>query len=203
MTDAVAGETAIPVAGILYKGNTLFLEIRKNLVAGKRQEGTDEPPGAQAHGSQTGGTGAPQHAVEQGLGLIVPMVTESDEVAPEFVGGADKKRAAQFPGRLFDPLAALTGRCGNVQTLDPQGDIPGRTQLADEVGIAGGFRTDSMIEMGGPQPYPALFGQGSQKAQEGDGIRPAGEPYQNRFPSGQQTLLPQHLEKPSLHSSGS
>ena len=113
----VSGIGGIGVGGILDPAKPLCIGLREQLRPPDRQQGPGQPPLPQGaccrHGRQPAQSGTAQQTKEQGLGLVLAVLTcEQHLPSPEHLRECG---IAGIPGRLFQ---AGTGRDLNMDDLE-------------------------------------------------------------------------------------
>ena len=136
-------------------------------------------PAQDRHGCRPLDARTAQQLQQQGLGLVVGVMRQRDEVA-RLPG---KRRMAQLARRRFDTVRAQRG---NVYMFDMQRNGVARTESDTEIRPRIGVGADAMMDMQGGKLPGITRRELLQQVQQHNGINPAAQADQDGAVRGEQ-----------------
>ena len=162
------------------------------------QQRPHDAAGARPDPGEAVRAGAADQAHQQGLGLVVPVVSRSDAVGPHPRGGAAEERVALPVAGILQRDAAAPGRPRDVHALHVDRECERCGQLAAELLVSVGRRAQSVVEVrDAGQHEPALLRELAQQQRERDRVGPAGQ-CGNHPRAGRYELLAPHRLQDAL-----
>jgi PAS domain S-box-containing protein len=183
----------VAISGIVPERESPSLEIRGNFPARKRQERTQEQPGARRHPGETGWPAPVENSEKHGFNLVIGMMRRYDV-----------PRALPVPGFLEPGVARLAGSGfrgirPQVQVSGHASQVVGPSTMLHLLGDHRAIRMNAMVHVGDYQIQP-MAGLGSgQQVQEGHGIGASRDRDESSLP-GRRAHVPQSLEQSLFHT---
>jgi hypothetical protein len=157
VADTIAREGIGCVRGILVEGDFGLSGDLEEVRFTEGEEGTKDLDGrtvhAQvgdgAHGSESSRGGASEEAEENGFGLVVGMMSESDVGRAAFQGGFAEELEAFATACAFEGFVVLEGALANVDGARDEGNGEARAEGSErcEIGVQFIDGAQAMIEM--------------------------------------------------------
>lgn len=152
MPDPVAGESQVIITAIFAVALTDLGQVVINILPGQRQKRADDSqsafPAQRPHPFQRAGTAAAEKFEEDGLSLIVGVVTEGDGIDPGLFSEIVKKAVAEEPGGFFGGVTRPQRERADRTGFDPGGEIKSGGEFFDPFRVPpGGFPSQRVIEM--------------------------------------------------------
>ena len=171
MTDPISGNPDVVIALILPPLEPLAARILTQLGPASFQQWPEPTIAMGPHARQAGATGTTQQSQQDGLGLVVGMMRQSDPSISGAIGNLREEFPPTGAGCHLDRFAVLDGPRANIRPADRAGQPMPVGQLANESGILSSGRAQLVIQMRHVQWLQR--GQFEQQIQQNARIQPA------------------------------
>jgi hypothetical protein len=182
VAQAVAKEGAVQVGAVKAGPEMMLTAIGLDGSAGdpkqradKHQRGLDQD-GGWHHTAQPGKARPAQEMHEDGLGLVIGIMTDCHDIGTDLVSYLGQKVVTSLTGRFL--LAQLELGCEHVDVDLPNSarQPPGCSELTDKDSVCVRLGTaQPMIKVRNVQSYVEFFAERKQDVEKADGVRATGD----------------------------